>query len=365
MQRIVVSVSNDLVTDQRVARVCHTLVDSGYEILLIGRHSSKNLALKTPYQTTRLKVPFSRGFLMYAFFNIQLFFRLLFQKKDILLANDLDTLLPNFLVSKLQGKPLVFDSHELFSEIPELVDRPFTKSIWRYLEKIIIPKIRYGYTVSDSIADYYQSKYKVNFLVIRNVPETTKESLTEYSLAIPDKKKVILYQGAINEGRGLELMIEAMFHIEDAVFMLVGEGDIEDELMTKVKELGLDKKVVFLGRLQPAVLRTISPQAAIGVSLEEDLGLNYRYALPNKLFDYIHAGLPVVVSDLPEMKRIVEHYDVGEVLVERTPKVLASLLIQLMEKGKAHYKPSLSRAIQELNWETEQTLLLDLFDRFN
>ena len=163
MQRIVVSVSNDLVTDQRIARVCHTLVDAGYELHLIGRQSTENLERKTPYQRTRLKVPFPSGFFMYAYFNIRLFFRLLFQKKDILVANDLDTLLPNFLVSKLQGKPLVFDSHELFSEIPELIDRPLTKSVWRFLEKTIIPRIRYGYTVSDSIANYYLEKYHVSF----------------------------------------------------------------------------------------------------------------------------------------------------------------------------------------------------------
>lgn len=361
MQRVVVSVSNDLVTDQRVAKVCQTLADANYDLYLIGRQNSKSLEVQASYQTSRLKVPFSRGFLFYASFNIQLFFTLLFKKKDILLANDLDTLLANFLVSRLQRKPLVFDSHELFSEVPELVGKPLTKAFWRFLEARIIPRIRHAYTVSDSIAKYYQDTYGVRFAVIRNVPTLVQDQSTKCPLELPKNKNVILYQGAINIGRGLELMIEAMTHLNQVLLVLVGEGDISNELKDRVKSLALQDKVLFYNKLRPNVLKLLSPQADIGISLEEDMGLNYRYALPNKLFDYIHAKIPVVVSDLPEMKQLVEEYQVGEVLINRTPVELANVVANLLDKGKAHYKEPLDHAARELNWESESRLLTQLF----
>ena len=112
--------------------------------------------------------------MFYAEFNVRLFFFLIFSKKDILLSNDLDTLLPNYLVSIFQKKKLVYDSHELFPEIPELVHKPFVKKCWSKLESFILPKIKNNYTVCNSIASYYSKKYDTNFKTIRNLPRTKK-----------------------------------------------------------------------------------------------------------------------------------------------------------------------------------------------
>lgn len=363
MQRIVVSVTNDLVTDQRVAKICNTLIASKYELLVIGRLLPDSLSLDTSYQTLRLKVPFNKGFLFYAFFNLRLFFKLLFERKDILLANDLDTLLANYLVSKLQGKPLVFDSHELFSEVPELTNRPMVKWFWKSLEAILIPRISYCYTVSESISNYYFKKFGSAFTVIRNVPLQAQEVTANHSLEFPENKKILLYQGAVNKGRGLELLIETMKYLDEAVLLVVGYGDILAQLKQKTNQLGLTNKIRFYGKCRPEILKTISPQADLGLSLEEDLGLNYRYALPNKLFDYIHAQLPVIVSNLPEMKHLVEHYDIGFVLEKRTPERLAELIIKTLKLGKAVYEDSLIRAAKDLNWEKEQLHLIEIFNR--
>ena len=135
MKRILISVTNDLTTDQRVEKACEVLSEIGYDVLLVGRKLKKSLPIQRNYKTIRFRLLFNVGFLFYAEFNIRLFIFLLFTKKDLLFSNDVDTLLPNYIISKLQNKKLVFDSHELFSEIPELVHKKRVKNVWLFLEK--------------------------------------------------------------------------------------------------------------------------------------------------------------------------------------------------------------------------------------
>ncbi len=357
MKKVVVSVSNDLITDQRVHKVCTSLSNNEFKVLLVGCKKKSNLKpLDRNYDTKRLSLIFTKGFLFYAEFNIRLFFFLLFQKKTILLANDIDILLSNFLISKLQRKKLVFDSHELFSEIPELVDRKKVKKVWLYLEKKIIPKLKNAYTVCGSIAAYYEEKYQAKFKVVRNLP--IKMSVEKEALKFETNKKIILYQGAVNVGRGIELMIEAMQFINDYLFLIVGGGDILYDLKRKVEKLQLQDKVVFYGKVTPKELKKITPNAVVGISIEEDIGLNYRYALPNKIFDYLQAGIPILVSNLPEMKKIVHDYQVGEIIEVRKAKEVA-LLIQKM--SAKNYKNQIEKAKKSLVWEEDEAVLLEMF----
>ena len=356
-KKIIVSVTNDLSTDQRVEKVCNTLCKNGYEIILIGRKLNNSTAIKRDYKTRRFKLLFNHGFLFYAEFNVRLFFFLIFSKKDILLSNDLDTLLPNYLVSIFQKKKLIYDSHELFPEIPELVHKPFVKKCWSKLESFILPKIKNNYTVCNSIASYYSKKYDTNFKTIRNLPRSKK---IETGI-LPFKKgnnKIILYQGAINLGRGLELMINTIHFIENTLFVIVGYGDIIDDLKQSVKKKNLENKVVFLGKLHPNELHKITPIADLGISFEEDLGLNYRYALPNKIFDYIQAEIPILVSNLPEMKQIIENYNVGEVIKKREPKELANQIEKLLNTD---FSRELKIAKKELIWENQEEKLIFIF----
>ena len=230
MKRIIVSVTNDLTTDQRVDKVCNTLSKMGFNVLLIGRKFKNSKNLNRNYSTFRFKLLFNKGFLFYAEYNLRLFFKLFFTKKDILLSNDLDTLLPNYLISKISKTKLVYDSHELFTEVPELINRPFVKNFWLTIEKNILPKIKNCYTVSESISEYYNFKYNTNFKVIRNFPFTIN---TISNGAFPFKtknQKIIIYQGAINKGRGLELIINAMQYLENTIFVIIGNGDIKNKI---------------------------------------------------------------------------------------------------------------------------------------
>jgi len=357
LKRIVISVTNDLTTDQRVEKTCEALSEIGYDVVLVGRKLKTSLPIQKNYKTVRFRLLFNKGFLFYAEFNIRLFIFLLFTKKNLLFSNDLDTLLPNYLLSLLQQKTLVFDSHELFSEIPELVTKPRIKNFWLYLEKKLIPKLKNVITVSNSIKNHYLNLYGVSATVVRNIPKIQKIDPKEFDVNT-DEKKIILYQGAVNIGRGIELMIDTMPLLDKYLFIVIGDGDILKELKEKVKLQNLNNKVKFLGKKSPEELKKLTLSASIGMSLEEDLGLNYRYALPNKVFDYLHANIPVIIADLPEMRALIEKYSIGEILTERSPEVLAKIIKQMTTKS---YKKELAMAKEKLNWSKEKKKLTSIF----
>jgi len=357
LKRIVISVTNDLTTDQRVEKTCEALSEIGYDVVLVGRKLKTSLPIQKNYKTVRFRLLFNKGFLFYAEFNIRLFIFLLFTKKNLLFSNDLDTLLPNYLLSLLQQKTLVFDSHELFSEIPELVTKPRIKNFWLYLEKKLIPKLKNVITVSNSIKNHYLNLYGVSATVVRNIPKIQKIDPKEFDVNT-DEKKIILYQGAVNIGRGIELMIDTMPLLDKYLFIVIGDGDILKELKEKVKLQNLNNKVKFLGKKSPEELKKLTLSASIGMSLEEDLGLNYRYALPNKVFDYLHANIPVIIADLPEMRALIEKYSFGEILTERSPEVLAKIIKQMTTKS---YKKELAMAKEKLNWSKEKKKLTSIF----
>lgn len=361
-KRIIVSVTNDLVSDNRVHKVCTSLEKMGFGVLLVGRKLPNSLSVDRNYQTKRFLLLFKTGAFFYAEYNFRLFLFLLFTKVDVLLANDLDALSANFLAAKIRGKDLVYDSHEYFTEVPELIERPKVQNIWEGLEKRMVPKLKHAYTVCDSIAQVYTKKYGVNFKVVRNIPfaKNTKNDTPQ------NEVKIILYQGAVNIGRGLKQAILAMQFIEGAKLVIAGDGDIKPQLEELVQQKKLDQKVEFTGRLTIDKLAELTPLADLGLSIEEDLGLNYRYALPNKLFDYIQDEVPVLVTNLPEMKAIVEHYKIGEITNTLEPQKLAEAITEslLNSNKRMEWHENLRIAAKDLTWEKEEKVLQEIYSRF-
>ncbi|NLA25384.1 MAG: glycosyltransferase family 4 protein [Bacteroidales bacterium] len=357
--RIVVSVSNDISTDQRLHRICSSLANSNYEVLLLGRKLKNSPQLpKFSFKTKRFKLLFNKGPAFYACLNIRLFGFLLFAKSDIFLSNDLDTLPANYLAAKLRRKKLVYDSHELFTEVPELHNRPRVKRIWEKIEKLFLPKLKNSYTVCQSIANYYSKKYSIKMQVIRNVP-TQKTISTNFE----NRDKTLIYQGVLNKGRGLEWLIEAMSFLKDYNLKIAGTGDIESELIELTQKLKL-QNVEFLGRILPKNLHKITETAILGFSLEEDLGLNYRYALPNKIFDYVQAGVPVFTSNLIEMSKLVNQYNIGKSQNFNSPEELSKIILEtLSQTNELHqYHENCVKAAAELNWEKEGSILRGVFE---
>lgn len=368
-KRIIVSVTNDLYTDQRVHKICTFLNENNYEVLLVGRRlkSSSDLPLR-PYATKRFKLLFEKGALFYACYNMRLFFFLLFKKTDLLLSNDLDTLLANYCAKKLKRKTeLVYDSHELFTEVPELTSRPRVRKVWLAIEKWIFPKLKKVYTVNLSIAKIYQEKYNIPVRVVRNVsPKWEAENiLTKKELNLPEDRHLIILQGAgINIDRGAEEAVEAMKYIENALLLIVGSGDVIPQLKTCVTKENLGEKVHFIGRKPYREMMNYTFYSDLGLTLDKDTNANYRYSLPNKVFDYIHANTPVVASDLEEIKRIINKHKVGEIIPSHDPKDIAETINKLL-KDKVllkQLKSNCKKAAAIECWENEVAVLKEVYE---
>jgi len=360
-QKIIVSVTNDLTTDQRVDKICNSLIALNYEVLLVGRVLPKSIRVRRVYATRRFKLWFNKGALFYANYNLRLFFFLLFNRFDALWSNDLDTILANYLVARLKNKKLISDNHEYFTEVPELVERPKIKAIWKKLESFIYPKLKNISTVSPSIVKMFEDEYKIKVHLLRNVPYLNKSKIQVPNIKM-EGKKIIIYQGAININRGIEFMVKAMQYVDNAILYIAGKGDISSKIEKLIIELNLTTKVKMLGEIPLENLHSYTIQTDLGLSLEEDKGLNYRFALPNKLFDYLQAGLPVLVSDLPEMSNLVKTYEIGEVVDYQNEKQIAekiNFILNNEEKMKFWNKNSL-KAAQELNWENEEKIIKEL-----
>lgn len=360
-----VSVINDLVTDNRVNKTCLTLIECGYTVVLIGRKLPNSLPLPHwNFKTVRMVLLFKKGFLFYLFFNIRLFFKLLFVKSSLLFANDLDTLLPNYLVSKLKRIPLVYDSHELFCEVPELIHSPIKKKIWLSIEKRIVPKLKNCITVNYSIAKIFEKKYNVNFKAVRNIPDTPKNFIakTKQQLNLPLNKKIILLQGAgINIDRGAEELVEAMEFIENALLLIIGSGDVWDILKLKIKNKKLQPKILLIEKLPKVELMHYTFNADLGISIDKNTNLNYYYSLPNKIFDYIHAQLPILASRLPEIENIILRYNIGTFIDNHNPQHIAQKINELLNSNTyAEYRNNTLNVTNELNWQNEKLKLIEV-----
>ncbi len=366
MQRIIVSVINDLVTDQRVHKICTTLVNMKYEVILIGRKLPDSITINRTYKTIRMRLLFKRKFLFYAEYNTRLFFKLLFLKKDILLSNDLDTLLPNFLISKIFHKKLVYDSHELFTEIAELTDRPIIRKIWFSIEKFIFPKLKNVYTVNQSIASFYHEKYKVNVKIIRNIAPKLINKKVDINLAdkIKGTRKMLILQGTgINMERGAEEAIQMMQYVENTILYIIGGGDIYEELKKLRTTLHLEDKVIIMDKLPYDELMEYTKIADLGLSLDKATNLNYEYSLPNKVFDYIQAQTPMLVSNRKEVSQVVTKNQIGWVIDKIEPKQLATTINTIFSNEQQYhlYKENLKVVSEKYTWENESETLQEIF----
>ena len=272
-------------------------------------------------------------------------------------ASDLYTLPAQAAAAKRHRGKLVYDARELYPNVASTTGRPWAHWFWRTLEWRFSRKADLVSTVSPSIADQLVSRYRIKSpVVLYNVPEFEEvppSSVIRNALGIGPDTCIILHQGNVQKDRGCFVLAEAMKQVDHAVLVFLGGGPLKEQLKDYVNKEGLGDRVRFLAKVDPSMLLAYTASADVGVTLLEDTCLNHRFALPNKLFEYFMAGVPVLASDLPEIRRVVNAFDAG-VLVDPAHVDHVAQGLQKMVK-KPELREALARntsaVLKTYSWE--------------
>ncbi len=367
MKKIYCTVTNDLNYDQRMQRICTSLSNAGFDVTLIGRKLKQSKPLSEfNFKQKRIHCFFTKGKFFYLEYNIRLFFFFLFLRKyDVICAVDLDTLIAATLAAKIRRKKLVYDAHEYFTEVPELVGRPRIQKIWSKIAKYCIPKVDLAYTVCSSLAEEFHKIYNKRFDVIRNLPKTSDVKNEAQLQKREEEPFILLYQGMLNDGRGLEEMLDAMqeFDANKVQFWIVGEGDLSEKLRNKAEELNLGDKVKFHGFVRPDELKSITEKADAGVNLLKNKGLNYYYSLANKFFDYAMAEKPSICMDFPEYRKHCNEFKTAVLIADLNKESILNAINALLNNSALYFeiKANCKIAKEIWTWEKEEIKLITIY----
>jgi len=358
--KVLIAVISDLATDMRVQKQASLLAEMCCEVTVLGRMRYNSLpCVLSGIKVFRIRVPFRKGPGMYFTFNFMLLIHLLVRRFDLCVSNDLDTLVPCYAVSRLFRKKLVYDAHEYFTGQHGLVEKRIRHRLWKEAERRTVPHVKHMITVSNSIAELYRSEYGATPVVIRNVAPSVAHLVPhDRSMhSVGENELLVVYQGSgINEGRGAEELIDAMALVEGVWLLIPGSGDI----IRKIRQRALDSRaaarIIFLPVMPWEEMMGYTRGCAAGMMLDADTCTNQRYSLPNKLFDYIAAGIPAIASPLPEVSAVIRLYGCGVVLEELSPEAIAETLVRLRDDRSllSALKEKSGRARNEINWEKEK-----------
>jgi glycosyltransferase involved in cell wall biosynthesis len=356
-KKIILTVINDLNFDQRMIRICTSLVNAGYDVLLVGRKHKKSKPLQEKkFDQKRITIGPEEGKMMYLLYWLRLFFYLLFQKSDAFCAIDLDTILPVLFASRIKGTKRVYDAHELFTEMQEVVTRPREKKIWDAIEKFTVPKFTAGYTIGECYAAFFHEKYGVDYAIVRNATVLRPVN-------IPEKKALyILYQGAVNVGRCFEFLIPAMQYV-NAPLIICGEGNFYHEAVTLTQKLGLEHKITFKGYVPPDELKAYTINAWTGITLFEAVGPSNRLSMANRFFDYMHSGVPQLCMAYPEYEKVNAQFELAYLIEEPNIDNIAKALNKLISDKEYHHRlqENALKAREIYCWQEEEKRLVQVY----
>jgi glycosyltransferase involved in cell wall biosynthesis len=359
-RKITICLTGYLPTDQRMTRIGTALHEMNFDVLILYRHYFKYQvkSIKTtsfPFQSYPMQFAINSGVLFYFLFNFKVFFKLLFEPTDCFYAVDSDTLPALTLLSNIRRKQLVYDAHEYFAEVPELDQKPFKKWIWHKITSWGVRKADVCFTVANQLSVELSRVYKKKFDCIRNVPFYEKPTLTDKM-----DPPCIIYQGALNKGRQLELLIDVMLELPQYQCIIIGEGDLSEALRKRAKS---GKNIVFKGLMSPNEIKSITPKCAWGYNLLDSKGsLSYHYSLSNKYFDYMLAGVPSISSELPEYQELNNKYQCGVCLPNNKNALIDFLKSCAPESfNYKNLKENAIIAAKDNNWDIEKQQLFKLF----
>lgn len=307
----------------------------------------------------RLPLIFQKGPLFFVETNIRLFFYLLFHKSDILCADDLDTALPVLFASAIKRQKRVFDAHELFCEMHDIISRPKIYKIWKAIERFCQPRFPLGYTENQSYAQAYQRMYGVDYFIIMNSPY-----LRPAIDSTARNKKSLIYQGVVEKGRGFEGLVPAMKSV-DATVTVCGSGSFLDSVKAEARQQEVISKFNFKGFVLPKDLPAYTAEAYIGLNLNDNLGASFYYSLSNRFFDYMQAGIPQVSMNYPENRKINTEYEVAILIDDLEPATIARAINQLLLDKPLYerLRKNCLKAREVYNWNQEEKKLVAFYNR--
>ncbi len=358
----IVFCSTSLATyDRRMQRITHALSDDQHKVRWISRHHASSNESDKAVNSVFIKCLFHSGILFYLEFNFRLFLKLVGSSEACISCVDLDTLLASTLAAKLKGKKLIFDAHEIFYEVPELTGKPLKKWIWKQVARWCIPHTTLCYTVNNSLKAHYEKHYNKEFHVIRNVPDGT--GLADVDTSVRENNKILVYLGAVNKGRGIDVAIEAMQALTDYTLIVIGDGDEHTEMQQLSRSLGVAHRIEFKGYTKPNEIFPILKECSIGLNILVAESENYRLSLANKFFDYMHAGLPSINMKYPEYESILTEHQVGlmiekyrvEDLIKAVKKLENGVLFTRLAENCNIYK-------EAYTWSREKLNLVSLYE---
>jgi glycosyltransferase involved in cell wall biosynthesis len=240
----------------------------------------------------------------------------------------------------------------------ELWTRPKVQKVWLTIEKFCVPKFKYGYTVSEGLAQLFNEKYQREYIAIRNLPvlRPLDKSIT--------RENFLVFQGAVNEARGFEYLIPAMKNIPYKL-LVCGDGNFMPQLKKLLEENNLQNKVELKGMMLPEEMRPIARKAALGLGLAEKEGLNQFHALPNKFTDYMHAGLPQIAMNFPEYQKINSQYPVAVLLDSLSVELVTETINKTMNDKQllVEMEENAMKAREIYNWQNEEKKLIDFYQQ--
>lgn len=367
-KKVLITFLGNIDYDTRCYNLFNTLSNEGYDVDFVGfdwltENFSTVKGKKTVYKLS--KKPISIFFYLKFYFLLKL--KIFTTKFDIIFAEDLYCLPVCVILGKIKGAKVIYDCRELFGFLAGLKNKKLVQKFWSFVERLFITKADLVLTTGEMDSEFIRTQYKIkNDLVIRNLPlyKKSKSPVDYHSLLnLDSSKKILLYQGVVLHGRGLKMVFEFLQTTDEFILVVIGGGEMLDYYKSLSEKMDLSAKVFFIGKIPQEKLIDYTAGAFVGLSLIENVSLSYYYALPNKLFEYIMAEIPVIVTDLPQMKKITDDYKVGFAIHENDTVALGDALNKLKDDEELYHqlKSNCKIASETLNWENEiKQLLLKL-----
>ena len=361
-KKVVIAFLGSFKFDARCLNMANSLYKNGYNVFIVDELSDNKIFKSDKYNILHVNTKSKRGIGRYLRFSRSVQDIVYKIRPNIFISGDIFSLR---VCSNIKWSCLkVYDCRELYSQLSALKDKPIKQFFWEKFEKINYKYVDKVIVTAQKDRDYLISRYgNKNINIIFNYPNISiKDSSLDLrqKYSISEHKKIFLYQGAIQAGRGIEEMIKLLLYFEDSVACIAGEGLFKREIIKISIKLKVEKRVFFTGNIPYEKLISVSQQADIGFALIQPISQSYRQALPNKLFEYGLAGLPTIASDFVEMKKYINKYNLGIAVNPVNTNEHIRAVNQLLSWNNKEHLINIIK--KNCSWQTQENSFLNIFN---